>query len=962
MDTKTFLGKLLDERDNYVLYLARGSSKWNENYATLDETCDAIARHDASTTTVYFAVGKFANNLVISDKTGRLHAKRTKEFASRFKTLACDIDIGPDHKYQTQREAAVDILRACGAIRLPQPMFVSSGVGVHLYWPLTESINADLWERVSILLRTALQAHGVAIDASKIHDKSMVLRPAGSHHKKDPANWRLVDVAKDASPSDPRDLLKVLIQYKSVAVLQAKPAGAKRVSQVAAAILEGGTPIHLDDLRKCKQIDALIASGGRLDAAGRVVKEPMWRASAGGIAKFCTDPQDALIRLAGGHPDFDLDENLDKMSKYKGTGPTNCSTFEANCPEGCIGCQFHGKLTSPGQLTGGITEVVIPHPMTGVPVEIKLPHRYALKNGAVVYTPQGSDEDVFVSPYMMYVVARFTDVEESRSTAKVAVTFPIEGVKIIDVDVSAIATGGAELTKALALKQVYTYGDNKLLRQYFMTYLQELQKARAIEYYYKHYGWQNDGSFLGHDGLIGQPPSSHIHLDGSAQQYQDQGYLEKKGDLAAWVKGTRMFAHPDLEHHGTVFLMMAGSVLMKGSGLASVFVNMYSKESGTGKTLTARYGLSVYGSPERLISTVNDTDNALYKRFGILSSTGAYIDEITTMDMERLRKLIFTLQEGREKDRLQQSAEGFRDCAHWTMPIFGSSNKDIIEGIGNNYSSEAEKLRVLQFTFNRVDLFETGGSNLGYKVSRFLSDNHGLAGPLLVEEIIRRGGPKAVYERAFDRFSSKYNFEFTGPERFIQSQFVSADGIGEIAADLKLIEFAYEDNIARSLKSVSGMRNVIREGELSDLDLIMQFLTENADKLVHYREARLKTGTKQFILEPAPRTAVGRTEVAYDDNSNLIGGNLFVNRLLFKQWCQRHGADYRAVLTGLMKQGVAAQDNVRKTLFKGVPGASSAGQTYCMALDLNSHPRLIEANSSMDNALLAVTPRLSAVI
>lgn len=959
MDTKTFLGKLLPAQDNYVLYLSKSdTTKWNENHTTIDEVCAAIQKYDQTPTTVYFAVGKFANNVEVSTKTGRPAAKRRKEFATCFKTLCCDIDIGTEHKYQSQAEGVKALFAACDAIKLPRPMIVSSGRGVHAYWPMEKAVTANLWERMSIALRNALQAHGVDIDASKIHDTSMVLRPAGAHHKKDPSNWREVKVVHDVPAQPVQVYADALVAFKTAT--PPTRANKRPPSAVAAAILEGGTPIHLDNLRKCKQIDALISSGGRLNAAGTVVEEPLWRASLG-IAKFCEDQQDAVIRLAGGHPDFDLDNNLQKLAGWRGTGPTNCATLKSLCPEGCVGCKHDGKLTSPAQLSTGVTEVPIVHPNTGETMNLKLPHRYSFNNGCVVYTPPGSDETVFVSPYLMYVVARFTDVEEKRSLAKIAVQFPLEGTRVIDIDINAISMGGAELGKALAMKQVYTYGDNRLLKQYLMTYLQELQRMKSIDYFYKHYGWQADGTFLAGDGLVGQPPSEHTHFEGSLDEYKRLGRMGQQGDLQAWIKGTKMFAHPDLEFQGLVFLMMIGSPIMKGSGLASLFVNMYSKDSGSGKTLTARYGMSAWGNPDTLLRTVNDTDNALYKHFGVLSSTGAYIDEVTTMDNERLRAFVFTLQEGREKSRVTQAADGFRTSATWNMPVFGSSNKDIYEALGTRYSSEAESLRVLQFPMQRVALFEKGGQNIGYTISRFLAKNYGMAGPLIVEEIIRRGGPEAVYEKAFAQFEYKYNFQFKGQERFIQAAFVIADAVNDICKSLGLIMFDGARLIYRGLKYLESLRNVIQESAMNGMDLLMQCLTENAMRIVHYREIQQKGNIKSFIIEPAPSSAIARTEVAYDEKGTFLGGLLYINKQMLKKWCQINGAEYRSIIVGLANEGVTLEDNVRKTLFKGVNGASSSGQTYCLKLDLASHPRLIEANTDSVPSPLNCTPRLAAI-
>jgi hypothetical protein len=961
MDTISFLQKVLPDKGNYVLTVDQGSRHWNEHFDTIDALVEGVQRIDKTTATVFFAVGSFEDNIETNPSTGRSKVRRTQEKSAWFKTLACDLDVGGKHEYSTPRDAVAALYAVCDKLGLAKPMIVSSGRGVHCYWPLKQVISAANWTKLSTTLRVALQKNGLDLDPSKIHDSSMVLRPVGANHKKDPSNWKPVRLLADAPEQDVMTFATLLSAYKGEVVSTTKP-NKKRESAVMSAILEGGTPIDLDSIRKkCRQIDALLASGGEFDAEGNPVSEPLWRAGLG-MANYAADKEDAVIRLGGKHPDFDLEANLKKMANWKGTGPTTCAMFKQLCPGGCEGCEQDGKITSPAQLTSGVSEVVMVNPETQAQITFTLPRRYSMKNGAVYYTPPGSDEDVFVSPYMMYVLDRFTDVDENRQIAKLLVKFPLEGERVVDVDSSVIAVGGSDLVKALALRQIYIPGDPRPLRTYLMTYLQELQKTKPIEMYYRHFGWQADDVFLGSEGVMGNVDKTALtHYDGPIRDYTS-AVTNTGADVENWVRLTRLFAQPDARYHGLVFLMMAGSPLMRGSGLASTLVNSYSKESGSGKTITARLGLSIWGQPSKLMRTVNDTDNALYKHFGIMHSLGAYIDEITTMDPERLRAFAFTLQEGRERDRVKQSADGFREKVTWQMPLFASSNRDAYDVVGMRYSSEAEKLRILQFNFDKLAIFERTDLNIGYKITRYLETNHGFIGPILVKEIMAQGGPHAVFDRAYNRFQSRYNFTFTGPERFYQAMMVLADAIGEIMESLGLIEFDYQQSVRNGLEHIAYLRQANIEGEMNGMDLCFQFLTENADKIVHYREVQVAgTDPRVYVMEPPPRVAVARTEVALSMKDEFIGGELFVNRQAFKKWCQFNGVEYRSVLQSMQREGVRVTEQIRKTLFKGVNGASASGQTYCFCVDLSTHPRFIEANSMTTAPTMDVKPRLAAV-
>jgi hypothetical protein len=927
----------LSNNNNYVLLSAKGGTNiiWNSAYTSIEKLVAAVLKIDQTPTTVYFAIGTFTGNLGTHPDTGKPKVFRKQSMASTFRTLACDVDVGPKYVYQTKKDAAKALMTACSAIKLPMPMLVSSGNGIHAYWPFHETLGAQHWLKLSLALRAALQSQQVAIDPGKVHDLSMVLRPPGSHHKKDPDNWREVKVVRDAPAVSCIDLAKALTSFRQAAP-QAAPQAPTRRSSVAAALTVN--PVDLDAIRAgCAQVDALLASGGKTGSDGTPTKEPLWRASLG-LAKYTTSPEQSVERLCGKHPDYDLQENLDKMDRWSG-GPPTCATFAALQPAACAACAFSGVVKSPVSIPTTPLPTTVQAP-TGV-VTVQLPKRYSTKNGAIYYTPPDGSDPVLISPYEMYIVSRVADREENRQTAKILVHLPLTGPRVIEIDVAVIAQGGAELTKALAMKQIYITADPRPLRAYLMTYLKELQKSSPMEYYFKNFGWQPDGRFVLGSKIVekGNIIDSG-HCEGPVKDYVPE--MQQKGSLETWSKLTQLFAQPGAEYHGLVFLMMAGSPLMIGSGLASVLVNSYSRESGTGKTITARLGLSVYGKPSKLIRTVNDTDNALYKHFGIMNSVGAYIDELTTMDVERLRALVFTLQEGRERDRVKQTADGFREKATWDMPVFASSNRDMYDLLSTRMSSEAERLRVLQFPLKRLPCFEQS-TDIGFAISRALEHNHGVAGPEIVAEIQRLGGPHEVYNRHYKMFTKKYNCGFSGPERFYQTMFVVADAIGDIMSRLGLLRFNYRETIRVALEYIRDLRtNGTGHDDVVGVDLLSQFLNEHADKVIHYRERHIRGEIRRSALDPLPRVAVARTEMTVDDKGALHSAWLAVNTMALKQWLVKVGGDYRSLIDGMRDDRVAFTRVKRIVLWKGIPGAGTSGQTRCLYVDMLSTQRLRE--------------------
>ena len=328
MDTKTFIKRITAHQDELVICVHRPDSSgrnprgtfWNRgSFTSTDEAVAAIHSWDAeANSTVYFSVGKFADHREV-DETGKVKYKRKQDNATFFRALALDLDIGEGKPYDTQREGWEAMRLALKAIGMPKPMVISSGKGIHCYWPLTQDIKSAHWVKASIALRLALEENGVEIDTSKIHDPSMVLRPVGTHHKKQ-IPWKPVECKADCPDYEPVMLFGILKPWFNKAVQVSpvrRPSGVTKQSAVMAAVIGSGDVVLESVLTRCNQLHAIADSGGVTDAAGNRVEEPMWRATMG-LAKYCNDVPVAVIRLGGAHPDFDLDDSLNKMAGWHG--------------------------------------------------------------------------------------------------------------------------------------------------------------------------------------------------------------------------------------------------------------------------------------------------------------------------------------------------------------------------------------------------------------------------------------------------------------------------------------------------------------------------------------------------------------------------------------------------------------------------------------------------------------------
>ena len=951
MDIKTFLGRVLPPEGcgSYVLTLIKDKIAWNQgNYDTIDALAAAALKWDKTEWSVYFAVGTHKDNEY--EKDGKKKFRRKKETAYAFKCLCIDIDVGPDKPYQTQKQAYMALAVAVKNIGIPMPMVNSSGGGLHGYWPLLKAISAANWEKAGIYLRAALTAQGVEIDTSKVHDPSMVLRPVETTHKKDSNNLRKVRVISDCEDIGIADMVTLLKQAVPQGVnLTPTPAATKAPagSIIGNVLNTAYDKLNLDHLIEgCQQLRAIAAD------AGANCKYPMWLASLN-VAKNCTDVPVALDRLCGGHPDYDQDKCLEKIATFTKEGTTLCSTFETANPGGCNGCPHKGTINSVASLHRGSTVVAEKE------VTFEVPEPYAIRNGQIVrhFTDMKTVEDEdgkkrkvefqnteVVSPYLMYVESRYTDADYNSTVARVAVKFPVGGWRSFDLPIAHLCANNAEYQKLLGDKEIYlqdkSQGHTKL-RSYLLTYLQQLQQYAESSFKYRHFGWQRDGTFLLGHKLIGLNEHRDFSLDGPAERMSQQ--LQPKGTLQGWIDATAAFDNSGLDLHACAFLIGLGSPLMVGSKLGAGLLHLYSSQTGSGKSSVQQAIMSAYGDPIKLMMKPSDTDNSMFMKLGILNALTACMDEMTetiNTDQARAHNLMYLFTAGMDRGTLNQNRE-LREQGSWSMNIVWSSNSDLEGQLDSRVTSSALRMRLMQFTVDQNPYFLNHGKEF---VTGFLN-NYGHVMTPIIEEIIRRGGPEAVFNEAAARFEKMYKFKFLGPERFIHAMYIAAEGVREIAVSLGLLKFDTTKAIPAGLATVDSKRAYAEQSHRDGMDLLGQYLLERNHAIVECVEEVTTPNHKMKVKLPTPNVAYVRYEIMRR-NGVPFDGVIHINRADLRRWLQTIGGDFDAVTKDLTKLGVEFTDNVRISIMKGCE-KSNPGQTYCLSIKLN-HRRMLDALSHPD--------------
>lgn len=968
MDTKHFLTRVFAQLDELVICTHKpdptGNNPrgyfWNRgSFADIDSAVAAINQWDAEpNTTVYYTVGAFSGHAYTDDKN-KQKWYRKQEHATWFKALALDLDIGADKPYQTQKDGWAAMVTALKAIGMPMPMVISSGNGIHCYWPLTANVGKDHWVKASTALRIALEENGVEIDTTKIHDPSMVLRPVGTHHKKQQP-WKDVRCVADCPDYDAATLFTTLKPWFGKAAKLSSnaltPRAGKPKSSILSAVLNSNDVILDAVASRCNQVKALVDSGGCLDAAGRDVPEPLWRASLG-LAKHCTDVTEAVIKLAGKHKDFDLNSSLDKINGWNGTGPTTCAKFEQLCSKGCDGCPSRGKITSPAQLSVA-TEVTVQDEESGEEIVMTLPKGYVVQHGQIyrevkteITTTDANGNDVaqevveydHVSQYEMHITGVYNDEESGKSAFKLMVKYPMTGWKEKPHDMTVLAAVGKDFSAFLLNRQIYVknIAQQEKVRGFLMDYLTMVQQQSPTGQDYVSFGWQKDGSFMCGPTLLGAEHGDiDTRLRGPAKAFED--LIGPHGSRDEWIRGMDMLNLPGSETIRSAVLLSLTGILGAVAGNSTLVVSIYSTETTTGKTLSLIAANSLIGMPKKLFLIYKDTVNALYKQRGVFNSLPCCIDEMTSADDKEVTDMTYQLSMGREKMSMTKDRD-LRDPATWDGITLMTTNISLWQKFeGAQAGNEPLKARCLELPQHDRRFIETreDGSSNGHDFFDIMAKNNGWAFPELVQVVIDKGGPEAVWKWAEASFAKTFNFVFEPQERFYRTAIISAWGMGRIGQALGLFPFDVKGTIDHLIAHIKSTRQFAIDHKTDVFDIIGQFLAEHNDQLVECKE-KYGSGVEQVTL-PAPERAVARVKIVYDDKTPIMpGSQVAINAEKLRSWLKikRDGLD--RIERELENENALLRRRDRVTMFKGCP-KHAPGQMQCMIVNLN-HPRFVDS-------------------
>ncbi len=857
MTAYDFLSTILPPEGNgYYCVVELSKQKEHKFVRTIDELIEAATAFDDSGRETYFAVATYKEA-----------SNRTASNSYYVRSLFADIDVGDNKRYQNPIDALKAINRFCSVSGFPIPHLVSSGYGVHAYWPTIEPVPIAIWRPVAEAFKKTALHYELHIDYSVSADSARVLRVPGTYNRKR-LPYRKVSIKSTGDAYPIAHYIKLLEAFKEKEIhvdkkddiLDTAPVYAKQGSTYKIAI-DGISQHSFDKIvalgdAGCLQINHYIEN------AKEEGMEPLWRGVMS-TAKYCVEGEKKAYELAALHP-YDDERTAKKLVQIQ--GPYNCSTFERTNPGICEKCINKGKILNPIQLGAELKkpEIKTIEVQVGSTVQKQTyptpPEGYLLvdKGVGILYSDtEGIPRTAYISDTPFYATntydrageryVQFTYVEHSAAKSTV---MPLS-----------IATGRDEAIKAFAkVGVIVPVGQDAGFRSYIKATIAEAKKNPPL-LMPTSLGWQADDSFAFDSRIFTKNGEKIVPMYGFDNINETMGV---RGSLDAW----RMIVHGviQLERWDILSLMLIGfaAPLMKFTGLNGVTFHICGNNSGLGKTLAQRLASSIWGVPDKFRVTPNTSPVAMINRLGMLGTLPLMVDEIThkgRADGEWFPEFLSQMSDGRGKDRMdsQTNAER-RNTTTWSSIALMTSNKHMMDYLTAEraHGSEGEIRRLVEVPFTRELKLTELTKSLFVDV---LPENYGVAGEAYARWLVRNPSfvktlTKEMYTEIFKRF------EATGDERFwiagCATIVAAAKIIGRDCANIvdvpimKIVDFL--------LVTVQQMRGEAKRNKRTSLDVLNEFTKRNFGKLVIVNEKMAKISGLDVAETLERRDLCGRVE------------------------------------------------------------------------------------------------------
>jgi len=840
-----FLAVVLPSPDNGLYCAAELTTKKKEHTFVqyIEEIEPTVGKWVKQNKDIYFALSTF-------EKSG----KRTAENARHIRSLFIDMD-----GYENKKAAAFALdgfLAKTGIDLLGSPYIVSSGGGLHCYWPFTEDVEVDEWKPVAENFKRLCRQEALSIDMTVTADAARVLRiPETFNNKAKYATPRPVRILAEGDTFDFHDLANHIQSQLKNAPPPLPPKGKTDLAlpgkRPEMALSATTVKLFENSVTKFKHIYKKTKDGVGCDQLRYYAEnatedgmEPLWRGWLS-IAQKCEDVEKAAVWLSDLHP-YPHERMHQKLAEIK--GPYPCVKFDSENPGICDGCPHRGKITNPlalGRETavttaettikveGSDKQIVRPEPPRG--------YAYGIRGG-VFMEKEDSDANgqvtkrqIMLLPYDMFPVDILSHNGEHlvhmlavRDYKVQAVSFPQKAVVSKDETVKALAQQNVMAT--------FGSGNDKNLYDYVRACVEKMSSEKKPIEVPDHCGWQQNDTFVW-GGKIYSPNKEAIEVPMPGLENITMN-SKPAGTLENWRRFIDLLVRRKLWDHLAIILVGAGSPLMRFTKLHGLTVHCASTDSGTGKSLALEGAASIWGHPTHYRTGAGTSPVAMQQRLGLLHSNPLITDEITSKNRDEFEwfpAFLLSMTEGRGKERMESGANKERlNLSTWAAMAIMSSNTHAVDYLTGTrkHASEGELRRLLEYIMD--EKLEWDADEI--EIIKSLSSNYAVAGVVLAQYMV--DNIEMVDTMVLQTVRQMYT-EYRAPndERFWMAGVGCAIAAGILmnSEHAGIAEFPLVEIIESFRKRINHQRGSIKGSYRSAEDVLNAFVQEYQGKFVVVR-------------------------------------------------------------------------------------------------------------------------------
>jgi len=880
-------------------------------------------------------------------KTGEAGAweVRTQRNIAAAKCVMMDIDVGADpHKYSTQRDAIVALKNFTTAVGLPAPFIVSSGVGLHVYWPFTVEIPTARWAPIASKLKSLAAELGLMVDPSRTADSASVMRLPGTlHHKGAPRPVTILREGVCTPAADIETKIDEALARCGVAVQMPTRPPAHLDGFADNTNLHNTPPPGIKAvLLACPQMQHAMASAANLP-------EPLWYAALG-LIRHTRNGYENAHKFSAKDPRYVASEVETKLGNLaaQDIGPTTCTKFDSLNPGICGTCPRWGKIKSPivgAKYTDHAPAPTVPAPGGAhlPPIVIPtapLPYK-RLASGVyvdiTVKPKKGDDQEIELSETIklldhdFYPIRRYRDPFRMTETHVWCAVLPLVGAMEIHLPAEAMYDI-KKLNLLLSNNGVFvSQSAVNMVGHYMVAYIKLLQRNAIAETVYGALGWtENMEDFvLPHKVICADGTTRRPTMDQGSQRtisaVHSAGQMDIQRDLL------KFFNHPEYAPNQFAICAALGAPLLYMTGHHGVIINMSGKP-GASKSTTLYTGAALWGHPEKMVingTSQGATAQARENRMMIMSNLPLAVDEITRMPPRAMADMAMgvTQSEGRlrldttgtERKTLQGSKSTIMLC---------TANTSLYSALASDRAdSTAESVRVFEMLFAPQQVHTKAQADT-YLAE--LKEHYGHVGEAFITYVVTHR--QEVQQRVRGIMQSiDTRMNISGGERFWSAVAAVACAACEIGAELGLLPYDVRTLWAwLSREQIPFMRSAMADQYLSPVSILAEYLESiNANMLVLQTSSpavsmKWQSNMPTIIRQPTSTQLLARHEIDK--------GLMWVQKKGFKDYCVRLGHNYTTITRTLIDDKIISAKAIQKVLGAGTDYAK--GQSSCMLVNM----------------------------